>query len=240
MKKYKIFLLDADQTLFDFVKAEDASLQKAFEAKRLPFNEDVRLTYREINEGLWRDLEKGKLTKEELQRTRFVKLFDVLSIPEDGIAFNDLYLDELAQSPCLLPGALTVCRTLAKEAVLYIVTNGITRVRSGGSLFRRLPPISPTFSFRRKPAPPNPTNATSTMYLRKPPSPAPKTCCWWATPSQATWPALKPAESTAAGSILTDWKAPLLLRPTPSPLFWNCWPSSEKKPGKKTPPSFCQ
>ena len=48
MKRYPIYFLDADETLFDFRKAEREGLRKAFAVHGFPFDEGVLEQYREI------------------------------------------------------------------------------------------------------------------------------------------------------------------------------------------------
>ena len=130
MKRYPVYLLDADETLFDFQKAEREALRKVFAGYGVPFSEDVLLQYRRINEALWRALERGETTKERLQTERFSRLFQELSLNLDSVRIGaEEYPDALAEGNFLLPDALETCRKLAEESTLYLTTNGITRVQ---------------------------------------------------------------------------------------------------------------
>lgn len=127
--RYPILLLDADDTLFDFQKAEQNALRQLLEKCGYPYACDVLNRYRRINELLWRRYEEGKIGKDELQATRFSRLFAELSIMRDGKEANERYLDYLSDQGCLMDGALEVCKKLAPFCRLYIVTNGISRVQ---------------------------------------------------------------------------------------------------------------
>lgn len=127
--RYPILLLDADDTLFDFQTAEQNALKHLLNEIGCPYNQNTLIWYRNINEALWRQHEAGELTKEELQSTRFARLFEALSIREDGLAANSRYLDYISEQGCLMDGALEVCRELSSFCRLYIVTNGISRVQ---------------------------------------------------------------------------------------------------------------
>ena len=130
MKRYPIYFLDADETLFDFRKAEREGLRKAFAVHGFPFDEGVLEQYREINEGLWRQLERGEVTKERLQVKRFEELFKERGIAYDPVKMGtEEYPDALAEGNYLLSGAYEVCRELKKTSTLYLTTNGITRVQ---------------------------------------------------------------------------------------------------------------
>ena len=67
MKKYDIFLFDADGTLYDFDKAEENALKIMFDYCGFEYSEDKRSIYREINSRVWEGYEKGEITKDELQ-----------------------------------------------------------------------------------------------------------------------------------------------------------------------------
>lgn len=127
--RYSILLIDADDTLFDFQTAEQNALKQLLNEIGCPYNQNTLIRYRKINEALWRQYEAGELTKEELQGTRFARLFEALSIREDGLAANSRYLDYLSEQGCLIDGALEVCRELSSFCRLYIATNGISRVQ---------------------------------------------------------------------------------------------------------------
>lgn len=127
--RYPILLLDADDTLFDFQKAERNALQQLLKEFNVPFDNDILAQYRSINEALWRQHEAGKISKTELQDTRFTRFFETLSIEGDGRDANERYLDHLSEQSCLLDDALEICGELSLFCRLYIVTNGISRVQ---------------------------------------------------------------------------------------------------------------
>ncbi len=131
MKQYPVYFLDADETLFDFRRAEREGLKKVFIAHGFPWDEKTLETYREINEGLWRRLERGEITKDRLETERFERLFQKLGISADARAIGTAeYPDALSEGNFLLPDAFEVCQQLfADGRRLFLTTNGITRVQ---------------------------------------------------------------------------------------------------------------
>ena len=126
MKKYDIFLFDADGTLYDFNKAEAAAFKAMFDYCNFDYEENKFKTYREINAQLWRSFEKGEISSLELQITRFSRLFDTLNIQYDAKEFNDKYLTELGKGTYLLNGALDICKDIVScGKKIYIITNGL-------------------------------------------------------------------------------------------------------------------
>jgi len=126
MKKYDIFLFDADGTLYDYDLAEANALKIMFTNLGFNYSESIRLRYREINSQVWESYEKGDIEKTELQTLRFKRLFDDIGINYDTKEFNEMYLKELGKGAFLIDGALDICKRItAKNKKIYIVTNGI-------------------------------------------------------------------------------------------------------------------
>lgn len=127
--KYKTLLFDADDTLFDFQKAERLALEATLDIYGLGKNEEATALYHRINKQLWLDFEEGKVTKAVLQKKRFVGLFEQLHIAADGVACSELYMENLGKGNYLLPDALKLCQELSQCCELYLVTNGIAKVQ---------------------------------------------------------------------------------------------------------------
>ncbi len=131
MVRYPILLLDADETLFDFARAEHEALCDCLRGIGMTPDADVVRTYSEINDGFWKMLERGEIDKETLRVARFGAFCRHYDLDVDVTALAFAYTDALATKSYLLPGALETCRTLAEQCRLYIVTNGIGTVQRG-------------------------------------------------------------------------------------------------------------
>lgn len=126
---YHTILLDADDTLFDFKQAESHSLRNVLEKHLLSYTQSDLTFYQQSNDTLWKMLEQGLISRTQLQTTRFAPLLTRLGSDLNAAALNQEYLDTLSEAAFLIPEALSVCRSLSKEATLVIVTNGISRVQ---------------------------------------------------------------------------------------------------------------
>jgi len=126
MKKYDIFLFDADGTLYDYDMAEANALKIMFNQCGFTYNEEVRTKYRKINQEVWGSFEAGQLSKEVLQTLRFDRLFAEIGVEYDAFSFNEKYLFELGKGSFLIEGALEICREIVDSGKqIFIVTNGI-------------------------------------------------------------------------------------------------------------------
>jgi 2-haloacid dehalogenase len=132
MRSYRGFLLDADNTIFDYDRAEgealDETLQEA--AAGVP-GEIARAAYRTINKGYWERFEVGAITLADLKTGRFADLLRAFELPGDPRTIAEEYLERLARKAYFLPGARAVVEELSRRAVLCLVTNGISKVQRG-------------------------------------------------------------------------------------------------------------
>jgi 2-haloacid dehalogenase len=126
VNKYDIFLFDADNTLYDYDKAEAHALKTMFDCCGFEYSENLRTIYREINSQAWRDYENGKISKTDLQTIRFERFFGKIGVRHDPSDFNARYLAELGRGTFLIDGALEVCKDIVSHSKqIFIVTNGI-------------------------------------------------------------------------------------------------------------------
>lgn len=140
--KYTTILFDADNTLLDFDKDERQALTRVMAEYGVPISEENIRTYSEINKGLWKQLEKGEITKPQLKKVRYKLFFEAIGFETqtDPFLINERYLHLLGETGNTLSGAKELCEELKKEGYdLYIVTNGVAdtqakRLTKGGLL----------------------------------------------------------------------------------------------------------
>ena len=138
MKAYRGFLFDADNTLFDYDRAQREALTETIREAIPGAPLDTALAaYRTINAEFWRRFEEGTVSLEELKPGRFRALLEALGAPGalgargDPAAVSNLYLGRLAQKAHLLPHAKETLEMLARSASLCLVTNGLACVQRG-------------------------------------------------------------------------------------------------------------
>lgn len=124
-------MLDVDDTLLDFKKAERAALTKAFTKLGLPTDDNILSEYSEINISQWELLEEGKLSRRQVLEGRFDILFKRHGLDFSGAQANALYEELLAIGHYFIDGAPELLEALKGKYDLYIASNGVAKVQAG-------------------------------------------------------------------------------------------------------------
>lgn len=130
MSRYEILLWDVDQTLLDFEKSQDYALKSSFEKFGMEADDKIAARYSEINDGYWKRLEKGEVTKAELLTGRFAALFAELGITHiSALNFAPVYQEALGSVFYFRDDADLLCRKLKGRVRQYAVTNGVSKTQ---------------------------------------------------------------------------------------------------------------
>ena len=125
----KNVLLDLDDTIFDFHRAEKIALSKTLLDFGIQPDEAPVLRYSEINASLWRKLELGEMEREEVLVGRFKILFDSLSLDFDAKAARKSYENNLSLGHFFIDGAPELLEELFGKYKLYLASNGTASVQ---------------------------------------------------------------------------------------------------------------
>ena len=127
---YTFLLFDLDHTLLDFESAEETALTQMLEDMNFPDVQAFKDYYKPMNQGLWKDLEQKKLTKQELVDSRFAIGFAHFGITVDGAEMALRYQDYISLQGQSFPGAEDLLARLEKAGYqLYGATNGVTAIQ---------------------------------------------------------------------------------------------------------------
>lgn len=116
-------LIDVDNTLLDFHACARVSMAEGLEELGVAFAPEMFETFTQINNGLWLALEKGEITREELHRVRFMRIFAQLGLPLDGPAFEKRFRQRLDQAAEPVPGAMALLQYLAGKYTVCAASN---------------------------------------------------------------------------------------------------------------------
>ena len=124
-----VFLMDADMTLFDFKKAEAAAFCTTCRKFGMDVGAQEYALYHEINDALWKKLERGQTTQAQLRVQRFAELKEALGVELDPAKMNEAYSRALGEGCYLFPQALSIMQYLKRHGKVCILTNGIADVQ---------------------------------------------------------------------------------------------------------------
>lgn len=127
----QFLLLDLDDTILDFHKAENIALRKTLQEFGIEPTDRVCARYSQINKEYWQRLERKELTRPQVLVGRFRTLMEELGVSADAQACSVRYTDNLAIGHYFLPGAREALESLSKKYPLYIVSNGNLPVQRG-------------------------------------------------------------------------------------------------------------
>lgn len=134
----RVVFFDIDDTLLSFSGYVKEAMKSGFALFGLPpYREEMFPVFERINTGLWKRLEEGVLTFEELIGVRWDMIFKALGISFDGKTFEDYFRKQLFVSAVLEPGAIELLGYLKDKYVLCTASNGpyaqqINRLKLGG------------------------------------------------------------------------------------------------------------
>lgn len=121
----KAVLFDIDNTLLDFDAYVKDAMKDGFDFFGLGrYNESMYEIFEKINSGMWKKLEKGEITFEELQRDRWNNVFLALGISFDGLTFEKHFRKFLFNSGIKVEGAEDIVEYLKDKYVLCVASNG--------------------------------------------------------------------------------------------------------------------
>ncbi|MGE5580721.1 MAG: YjjG family noncanonical pyrimidine nucleotidase [Bacillota bacterium] len=125
---YRLVLLDADDTLFDYQRGMAAALPALYLRLGLSWDPDKDLKrFSVANEEVWRELREGRITYGDLKVERFRRLF--AGQPMDFPAVSRLFLSLLVEYAFIMDGAEEICRYLSSSSTLAVVTNGLPEIQ---------------------------------------------------------------------------------------------------------------
>jgi len=125
---YRYLLFDVDDTLLDFKAGELQSLAETFSVLHLSYTPEAEAVYLQINAGLWRDYEAGRIRRAQIFEQRFANTFKRLKVTADGQHAERVYRQLLNQQAILLPETVATLQQL-RDYDCYIVSNGIEPVQ---------------------------------------------------------------------------------------------------------------
>lgn len=131
-RRYDVLLCDADNTIFDFTKAEENAFAIACAHAGIDGAERLLPVYADINSAMWKLLELGGITQSVLRVRRFELFLTAIGRTDiDARDMGDTFADALGRQSVPLPGAVEAVARWSRVLPVVIVTNGISKVQHG-------------------------------------------------------------------------------------------------------------
>ena len=127
----RFVLLDLDDTILDFHRAEAAAVRKTFLRLGIEPTEQIVHRYSEVNAAHWRMLERGEITRPQVLTGRFRQLFSEIGEDCNPEQTQQIYEAYLSQGHYFIPGAEQLLEDLHGKYLLYLVSNGNAAVQEG-------------------------------------------------------------------------------------------------------------
>lgn len=135
----KAVFIDIDNTLIDFGKCSRLAIKNGIESIGMQYDEIMFETFTRINDGLWLEIEKGTITKEQLYTSRWNIIFGELGIDFDSAEFESIFFNNLTQIAIPVDGAKETAEYLSSKYILCAASNGpynqqVNRLKNSGML----------------------------------------------------------------------------------------------------------
>ena len=113
-----------DETLLDFQRAERVNLTQSLARYGIQADEVLVQNFHEINDALWKSLERGEITRDRLKVRRFELLFEKYGFSQNADEVAHAYWSGFPSICFPFEGAVDFLKTLSERGRVYIVTNG--------------------------------------------------------------------------------------------------------------------
>lgn len=129
--EYTTVLFDLDHTLLDSVASEQAAFEKTMLAVGVEPSASVFATYDRVNQALWRRVEAGLMSPNDVKVQRFEQLLGELSVDGDPVAMGAMFVQGLTDHGELFSGARELLDALYGRVRMGMITNGIGSTQRG-------------------------------------------------------------------------------------------------------------
>lgn len=121
----KVIFVDIDDTLLSFSGYVKSAMRDGFARFGIAeYKEEMFPVFEEINGHLWRQIERGEITFDELQEIRWNRIFAALGLDFDGVLFEKYFRDYLFDSAIPIDGAMDMLEYLYPKYTLCAASNG--------------------------------------------------------------------------------------------------------------------
>ncbi|WP_040493106.1 YjjG family noncanonical pyrimidine nucleotidase [Ilumatobacter nonamiensis] len=129
--RYSTVLFDLDHTLFDTHASEAAAFDATMRSADLDSSSEILATYDRINQALWRRVEGGEFSPNDIKVRRFEEFLAEVGADGDPVAMAEAFVAGLAENGELYSDSLATLEALSPACRLALITNGLGSVQRG-------------------------------------------------------------------------------------------------------------
>lgn len=126
----KTVLLDLDDTILDFHKAEEVAMRNTLLNFGIEPEKEVIELYSQINKRQWERMERGEITRDQVRLGRFELFLQALGNTAPAKEVQAFYEEQLSAGHFFIDGAEELLTRLYKKYDLYIASNGTASVQN--------------------------------------------------------------------------------------------------------------
>ena len=115
--------MDVDDTLLDFKECARQNVRNCCQKNGVPYSDDLFEFFLSRNIILWKRIEDGLLTVDELHLTRWAGIFRDYGIEADGPAFELDFIAGLRDTSVPVAGSREAMKYLHSKYKVYVVSN---------------------------------------------------------------------------------------------------------------------
>lgn len=122
---------DLDHTLWDFDRNSSETLTELFHKYKLDEIGNGSLPYflrkySEVNQKLWKDYNRGKVSKADLRIKRFSEVLNSIGVRDSVLVkdIDDEYISTCPKKPHLIEGTIALLDYLKHKYIIHVITNG--------------------------------------------------------------------------------------------------------------------
>ena len=123
--RYDIVLFDVDGTLLDFHRSEREAVKEALAMSGIDADCEMIKKYSDINDGLWKMLERKEIERSVLLYRRFELFCEYYGYSADAKKIAVDYMNTLSTKAYFIAGAEELLKSLFGKVKMYVVTNGV-------------------------------------------------------------------------------------------------------------------
>ena len=119
----KAVFIDIDNTLLDFIRGSRVAVKNTMDEYGFEFSDEVYNVFKEVNDELWRGIEKHIVTQEELYKTRWNMILERFGIEADGEAVDRRFRELVQETAVPVDNACEMLRYLSSKYPVYAASN---------------------------------------------------------------------------------------------------------------------